>query len=83
VAEALDLSEDAVMQRLSRGRKMLQERMLVFVETALGRSGPGSSFTLSVQAALPMLDQIGNDTRFVDIARQRARTLAERIRHQG
>jgi hypothetical protein len=35
------------------------------------------------QAALPMLDQIGNDTRFVDIARQRARTLAERIRHQG
>lgn len=35
------------------------------------------------QAALPMLDQIGNDTRFVDIARQRARTLAERIRHQS
>ena len=35
------------------------------------------------QGALPMLDQIGNDTRFVDIARQRARTLAERIRHQG
>lgn len=35
------------------------------------------------QAALPMLDQIGNDARFVDIARQRARTLAERIRHQG
>ena len=35
------------------------------------------------QAALPMLDQIVNDSRFVDIARQRARTLAERIRHQG
>jgi hypothetical protein len=35
------------------------------------------------QAALPMLDQIGNDSRFVDIARQRARTLAERIRHQS
>lgn len=35
------------------------------------------------QAALPMLDQIGNDARFVDIARQRARTLAERIRHQS
>jgi hypothetical protein len=33
------------------------------------------------QCALPMLDEIGNDTRFVDIARQRARTLAERIRH--
>ena len=35
------------------------------------------------QCALPMLDEIGNDARFVDIARQRARTLAERIRHQG
>ena len=35
------------------------------------------------QGALPMLDQIGNDSRFVDIARQRARNLAERIRHQG
>ena len=35
------------------------------------------------QCALPMLDQIGNDSRFVDIARQRARSLAERIRHQS
>jgi hypothetical protein len=35
------------------------------------------------QCALPMLDEIGNDARFVDIARQRARTLAERIRHQS
>jgi hypothetical protein len=30
-----------------------------------------------------MLDQIAGDSRFVEIARQRARTLAERIRHQG
>lgn len=35
------------------------------------------------QGALPMLDEIVNDSRFVDIARQRARNLAERIRHQG
>jgi hypothetical protein len=35
------------------------------------------------QCALPMLDEIGNDSRFVDIARQRARTLAERIRHSS
>jgi len=35
------------------------------------------------QRVLPMLDQIAGDSRFVDIARQRARTLAERIRHQG
>jgi hypothetical protein len=30
---------------------------------------------------LPTLEQIGSDPRFVDIARQRARTLAERIRN--
>jgi hypothetical protein len=35
------------------------------------------------QRVLPMLDQIAGDSRFVDIARQRARNLAERIRHQG
>jgi hypothetical protein len=31
--------------------------------------------------ALPLLDQIAGDSRFVEIARQRARSLAERIRH--
>ena len=33
--------------------------------------------------ALPTLDQIGGDSRIVEIGRQRARSLAERIRHQG
>lgn len=33
--------------------------------------------------ALPLLDQIANDSKFVEIARQRARSLAERIRHSG
>lgn len=33
------------------------------------------------QRVLPILDQIASDSRFVDIARQRARSLAERIRH--
>lgn len=55
VAEALGLSEEAVMQRLSRGRKMLHERMLIFVEDALGRTKPGREFMLGVQAALPVL----------------------------
>jgi hypothetical protein len=32
--------------------------------------------------APPVLDQIASDSRFVEIARQRARALAERIRHQ-
>jgi hypothetical protein len=33
------------------------------------------------QRALPTLDQIASDSRFVDVGRQRARALAERIRH--
>jgi hypothetical protein len=33
------------------------------------------------QRLLPLLDQIGGDERIVDIARDRARTLADRIRH--
>jgi len=55
VAGALDLSEDAVKQRLSRGRAMLSERMAKFVETALHGSRPGKVFTLGVLAALPLV----------------------------
>ncbi|HKW57724.1 MAG TPA: hypothetical protein VJN42_10230 [Candidatus Acidoferrum sp.] len=33
------------------------------------------------QRALPTLDQIAADSRFIEIGRQRARALAERIRH--
>jgi len=33
------------------------------------------------QRALSVLDQISGNSQFVEIARQRARTLAERIRH--
>lgn len=55
VADALDLTEDAVKQRLARGRKLLQEQALVFVEGALARTGPGKAFTLGVLAALPAL----------------------------
>ncbi|HEY2455973.1 MAG TPA: hypothetical protein VGI13_01625 [Candidatus Acidoferrum sp.] len=35
------------------------------------------------QRTLPLLDQIAGDSRFVEIARQRARALAERVRHSG
>ena len=35
------------------------------------------------QRLLPLLDQISADYRFVEIARQRARALAERVRHQS
>ena len=53
VAVALDLTEDAVKQRLARGRKVLQEQVMAFVEGALVRSTPGHVFTLAVLAALP------------------------------
>ncbi|MBK1880626.1 RNA polymerase sigma factor [Pelagicoccus mobilis] len=52
VAYELDLSEDAVKQRLSRGRKMLQEKMMTFVEEALAKSTPGGVFTAGVLAAM-------------------------------
>src|SRR5437773_1226633 len=55
VAAALDLTEDAVKQRLARGRKILQERVLSFVEGALSRTTPGRVFTLGVLAALPAM----------------------------
>lgn len=55
VAAALDLSEDVVKQRLARGRKILQERVLAFVETALARSSPAKVFTAGVLSVLPAL----------------------------
>jgi RNA polymerase sigma factor (sigma-70 family) len=55
VAAALELTEDNVKQRLSRGRKILQEEVLTFVEGALARSTPGHVFTIAVLAALPAL----------------------------
>jgi len=53
VAAALELSEDAAKQRLSRGRKLLAEEVATFVESALERSNPGRAFTIGVLAALP------------------------------
>jgi RNA polymerase sigma factor (sigma-70 family) len=55
VAATLELTEDNVKQRLSRGRKLLHEQVLAFVEGALERSNPGRAFTLGVLAALPAM----------------------------
>jgi RNA polymerase sigma factor (sigma-70 family) len=54
VAGSLELTEDAVKQRLLRGRKMLREEVIAFVEGALARTSPGQAFTLGVLAALPV-----------------------------
>ncbi|HUJ09232.1 MAG TPA: sigma-70 family RNA polymerase sigma factor [Verrucomicrobiae bacterium] len=53
VADALELSEDAVKQRLARGRAMLTEQVAQFVETTLSRTGPTQAFTMGVLAVLP------------------------------
>ena len=55
VAEELELSEEAVKQRLSRGRKLLKMEVAAFVETALRQSAPGREFTSAVLAGLPSL----------------------------
>jgi zinc protease len=52
VATQLDLSEDAVKQRLSRGRAMLRDEMAAVVESALTRSRPTRAFTASVLSAI-------------------------------
>ena len=55
VAVSLGLTEDTVKQRLSRGRKMLQDQVLSMVEGALTKTIPGKGFTLGVLAALPLM----------------------------
>jgi zinc protease len=52
VARALVLSEDAVKQRLSRGRGMLREQVAALVEDGLRRSRPGRRFTVAVMGGL-------------------------------
>jgi RNA polymerase sigma factor (sigma-70 family) len=53
VAAELELSEDAVKQRLSRGRKLLHEEVVAFVEGTLSRTAPGQEFSSAVMAMLP------------------------------
>jgi RNA polymerase sigma factor (sigma-70 family) len=52
VAYALDLSEDAAKQRLSRGRNLLRDQVALVVEGSLRRSRPGKMFTVAVMTGL-------------------------------
>ncbi len=52
VAHALDLSEEVVRQRLSRGRAALRDRLAEVAEQVLGKSRTGAVFTFSVMAAI-------------------------------
>jgi zinc protease len=55
VAEALGISDEAVKQRLARGRGILRERLAERLELALMRTAPGPAFTASVLGALPLM----------------------------
>jgi hypothetical protein len=55
IAETLDLSEDAVKQRLARGREMLRERMSGVLEAVLKRKRPTAIFTMAVAASIGAL----------------------------
>ncbi|NIP25563.1 MAG: sigma-70 family RNA polymerase sigma factor [Phycisphaerae bacterium] len=48
VAEQLELSEGAVRQRLSRGRKLLREQVAAMVESTISSTGPKKAFTTAV-----------------------------------
>jgi len=52
VAEAMDLSEVAVRQRLSRGRAMLKDRIAEIVDGTLKRTRPTTAFTVAVMAGI-------------------------------
>jgi hypothetical protein len=80
IFEGLARQEENVMlilRRMKYDRLGVNDALLQF-ESDLNRS-----LLPEPQRALPMLDQIASDPKFVDIARQRARNLADRIRHQG
>ena len=68
---------DLIMRRMRYDRLGINDALLQF-ESDLNRS-----LLPEPKRLLPMLEQIAGDSKFVDIARQRARSLAERIRHQS
>src|SRR5204863_8091522 len=55
VAEALEVSEDAVRQRLARGREMLRDQVSGVIESVLTRTRPTTIFTMTVAVAMGAL----------------------------
>ncbi|MBW8036305.1 MAG: sigma-70 family RNA polymerase sigma factor, partial [Planctomycetes bacterium] len=52
VAEMLELSEENIRTRLSRGRKMLKQQVVAMVEKTLASTAPGKAFTVAVMASV-------------------------------
>jgi RNA polymerase sigma factor (sigma-70 family) len=76
VAQELELSEEAVKQRLSRGRKLLKMEVEAFVETALRQSAPGRQFTSTVLAGLPVLS-LSTSATAIGAASAKGSTIAK------
>ncbi|MDB6056682.1 MAG: polymerase, sigma-24 subunit, subfamily [Verrucomicrobiales bacterium] len=76
VADVLDLTEEATRQRLSRGRKLLHERVVAFVEGALKQTAPDQAFTAGVLAAIP---QIATTTATLGAAKSAAGKTAASV----
>ncbi len=55
IAESMELTEEAVRQRLSRGRKLLKAEVEKQVESVLEATKPGEYFVVGVLAAIPVL----------------------------
>ncbi len=55
VAEALDITEEAVRQRLARGREMLRDNLSNVLESVLTRTRPTTLFTMTVAVAIGAL----------------------------
>jgi hypothetical protein len=80
IFEGLARQQELLMlleRRMKYDRLGINDALLQF-ETELNRK-----LLPEPERALPTLDQIAGDARFVEIGRQRARNLAERIRRQG
>jgi RNA polymerase sigma factor (sigma-70 family) len=82
VAQNLELTEDTVKQRLSRGRKLLHEQVLAFVEGALERTSPGKAFTVGVLMALPAFS-ISAKAAAVGVAAAKGGTAAKAAAASG
>jgi hypothetical protein len=80
IFEGLARQQELLMlleRRMKYDRLGINDALLQF-ETELNRK-----LLPEPERALPTLDQIAGDSRFIEIGRQRARSLAERIRHQS
>jgi RNA polymerase sigma factor (sigma-70 family) len=79
VAAALDLTEPAARQRLSRGRALLALRLENLLDRALRQSAPTGSFTLAVTSALPPLSASHTALTFATATKATASSKAASI----